>query len=114
MYMTWVARVVVDTCIGTRYDQSMIRSFRHRGLRRLYERDDPSRIAADQVARITLALADLDVAGKPSDLDLPGYRLHPLRGDRRGSWSISITGNWRITFRIEDGDVYDVDLVDYH
>lgn len=92
----------------------MIRSFRHRGLRRLYQRDDPSRLAADQLNRISLALADLDAAGKPSDLDLPGYRLHPLRGDRRGSWSISITGNWRIIFRFEAGDVHDVDLVDYH
>ena len=92
----------------------MIRSFRHRGLRRLYERDDPSRIAADQLDRITLALADLDVASKPSDLNMPGYRLHRLRGDRRGLWSISISGNWRITFRLEDGDVYDVDLGDYH
>ena len=92
----------------------MIRSFRHRGLRRLYGRGDPSRIGADQLERITLALADLDVASKPSELDLPGYRLHPLRGDRKGSWSISISGNWRIIFRFEDGDVYDVDLVDYH
>ena len=83
-------------------------------MRRLYERDDPSRIAADQLDRIALALADLDTAGKPSDLDLPGYRLHPLRGDLKGLWSISISGNWRITFRFEDGNVYDVDLVDYH
>ena len=104
----------IDSCVGTRYNQFMIRSFRHRGLRRLYERDDPSRIAADQLDRIALALADLDAASKPSDLDLPGYRLHPLRGDRRGLWSISITGNWRITFGFEAGDVYDVDLVDYH
>ena len=104
----------IDSCTGTRYNQFMIRSFHHRGLRRLYERDDPRRIAADQLDRITLALADLDAAGKPSDLDVPGYRLHPLRGDRRGLWSISITGNWRITFRFEAGDVYDVDLVDYH
>ena len=59
----------------------MIRSFRHRRLRRLYEQGDPSRIGADQLERITLALADLDVASKPSELDLPGYRLHPLRGD---------------------------------
>ena len=92
----------------------MIRSFRHRGLRRVYERDDPNRIGADQVGRITLALADLDAASKPSDIDLPGYRLHPLRGDLKGLWSISISGNWRITFRFADGDVYDVDLVDYH
>ena len=104
----------IDRCTGTQYNLSMIRSFHHRGLRRLYERGDPSRVGADQLDRITLALADLDVASKPSELDLPGYRLHPLRGDRKGSWSISISGNWRITFRFEDGDVYDVDLVDYH
>ena len=64
--------------------------------------------------RIALALADLDDAGTPSDLDLPGYRLHPLKGDLKGYWSISITGNWRLIFRFEDGDAYDVDLVDYH
>lgn len=92
----------------------MIRSFQHRGLRRLYEQDDRSRIAPDQLERIRIALADLDTASKPGDMDLPGYRLHPLRGGRRGSWSISISGNWRITFRFEDGDVCDVDLVDYH
>ena len=104
----------IDRCTGTRYNPAMIRSFRHRGLRRLYERDDPSRIGADQLDRTTLALADLDAASKPSELDLPGYRLHPLTGERKGLWSISISGNWRITFRFEDGDVYDIDLVDYH
>ena len=104
----------VDSRTGTRYNPPMIRSFRHRGLRRLYERDDPSRIGANLLDRVALALADLDAASKPGDIDLPGYRLHPLRGDRRGLWSISISGNWRLTFRFEDGDVYDVDLVDYH
>ncbi len=68
----------------------------------------------ERLDRITLALADLDAASKPNDIDLPGYRLHPLRGDLKGLWSISISGNWRITFRFEAGDVYDVDLVDYH
>ena len=92
----------------------MIRGFRHRGLKRLYERGDPSRVRADQADRIALALADLDDARKPSDLDLPGYRLHPLKGDRNGFWSISISGNWRVVFRFDDGDVYDVELVDYH
>ena len=92
----------------------MIQTFWHRGLRRLYERGDRSNIRADQVDRIALALADLDVAGKPSDLDLPGYRLHPLRGDLNGFWSISISANWRIIFRFAEGDVYDVDLVDHH
>ncbi len=105
---------VVDSCTDTRYYASMIRSFRHRGLRRLYERGDPSRVGADQLNRITLALADLDAASAPSDIDLPGYRLHPLRGDQRGLWSIAISGNWRLTFRFEDGDVCDVDLIDYH
>ena len=92
----------------------MIRKLRHRGLKRLYERGDPRGVRADQAERIALALADLDDAGKPSDLDLPGYRLHRLRGELKGFWSISISANWRIVFRFEDGDVYDVDLIDYH
>ena len=92
----------------------MIQTFQHRGLKRLYEHGDPSRVRADQVDRIGLALADLDAASKPSDLALPGYRLHPLRGDLKGFWSLSISGNWRIIFRFEEGDAYDVNLVDYH
>ena len=64
--------------------------------------------------RIALALADFDSASKPSDLDLPDYRLHPLKGNMKGYWSISISANWRIIFRFEEGDAYDVDLVDYH
>ena len=75
---------------------------------------DISKVRADQVGRIALALADLDEATKPSDLNLPGYRLHPLKGDMKGFWSISISANWRIIFRFEQGDVYDVDLADYH
>ena len=61
-----------------------------------------------------MALADLDDARRPSDLDLPGYRLHPLKGDLKEYWSIAISGNWRIIFRFDDGDAYDVHLVDYH
>ena len=80
----------------------------------MYERGDRSRVRADQTDRLEIALADLDAASKPSDLDLPGYRLHPLKGDRKGFWSISISGNWRVVFRLIEGDVYDVDLVDYH
>lgn len=80
----------------------------------MYERGDASRVAPDLAGRVTLALADLDAASKPSDVDLPGYRLHPLKGNLKGHWSISISGNWRMTFRLEDGDVHDVDLVDYH
>ena len=92
----------------------MIRNFRHRGLKRMYERGDASRVGASLSDRVAVALADLDEANKPSDLDLPGYRLHPLRGDRKGYWSISISGNWRMVFRFEGGDAFDVDLIDYH
>ena len=70
----------------------------------MYERGDASRVAPDLADRIALALADLDDASKPSDLDLPGYRLHLLKGRRKGYWSISISGNWRVIFRFEDGD----------
>ena len=80
----------------------------------MYARGDPSKVRADQAERIRLALADLDVASNPSDLDLPGYRLHPLEGNMKGYWSISITANWRIIFRFEEGNAYDVDLIDYH
>ena len=80
----------------------------------MYERDDRSRVSPDMADRIALALADLEDAAAPSDLDLPGYRLHPLKGTLKGYWSISISGNWRLIFRFEQGDAYDVDLVDYH
>ena len=59
-------------------------------------------------------LGRLDVAESPSDLDLPGYRLHPLKGEWKKYWSVSISGNWRIIFRFEAGDAFDVDLIDYH
>lgn len=92
----------------------MIRTFRHRGLKRLYQQGDVSRLRADQVNRITDVLAHLDQATKPADLDLPGYRIHPLKGDLKGFWSVTISGNWRIIFRFKDGDAFDVDLLDYH
>jgi proteic killer suppression protein len=66
------------------------------------------------VNRITDVLAHLDQATKPADLGLPGYRLHRLKGELRGFWSVTISGNWRIVFRFEQGDALDVDLVDYH
>lgn len=92
----------------------MIQTIRHRGLKRLYERGDPSGVRADQAKRILDVLAHLDQAAKPSDLALPGYRLHPLKGNFKGYWSVTISGNWRVVFRFEDGDAFDVDLVDYH
>ena len=92
----------------------MILNFRHRGLRRFCEKGDRSRInpqAADTVEEI---LSLLQVAERPDDMNVPGYRLHPLRGDRKGFWAVDITANWRITFRFEAGNVRDVNLEDYH
>ena len=105
---------MIAKCTGTRYIVCVIRTFRHKGLKRLYQRGDPSKLRADQAQRIALALADLDDASEPADLDLPGYRLHPLKGDLKGFWSILISANWRIIFRFEESDAYNVDLIDYH
>lgn len=92
----------------------MIQSFRHRGLRRLYEAGTRRYLRADQVNKIERILARLDAADEVSNMDLPGFRLHPLRGDRAGFWAVTVQANWRIIFRFEAGHAYDVDLVDYH
>jgi toxin HigB-1 len=92
----------------------VIRTFRHRGLKRLFRDDDSGKIRADQIDRIADVMAHLDRAHHPSDLDLPGYRLHPLKGSLKGMWSVTISGNWRVVFRFAAGDAFDVDLVDYH
>ena len=91
----------------------MIRSFRHRGLKRLWE-GDPSRVSGALRERLENVLAVLDAATTPPDVDLPGYRLHALKGALKGLWSVTVSGNWRVTFRIKDGSVFDVDLTDYH
>ena len=92
----------------------MIKSIKHKGLRRLFERGDASKVRADQARRIAAFLADLDEVNTLRDLDGSRYHLHPLSGDRMGYWSARISANWRIVFRFEDGDACDVDLVDYH
>ncbi len=92
----------------------MLRTFRHRGLKRLFERGDKSKLRGDQVERIEEILSRLDAASGARDLNTPGYRLHPLKGDMQGFWSIRVTANWRIVFRFEEGDACDVDLTDYH
>ena len=86
----------------------------HKGLLAFFERGDARRIPAALAPRIRRILSDLDSAIQPRDMDLPGYRLHPLRGDRRGQWSVRVSGNWRIVFRFRDGEAADVTLIDYH
>lgn len=92
----------------------MIVSFRQRGLKRLFERGDRRRINPIYIERIELILADLDAANDIRHLRRPGYRLHELQGKRTGFYAIDVSSNWRIVFTIEAGQVFDVDLVDYH
>jgi toxin HigB-1 len=83
-------------------------------LRRLYEDDDRRELNAQHVDKIARVLERLTRASKPEHLSLPGWRLHPLKGDLAGYWSITIQANWRVIFRFDGADVTDVDLVDYH
>ncbi len=92
----------------------MIRSFRHKALRRLYQSDDPRGLPADQIAKLRDILALLESASAAGDLDLPGLRLHPLKGDMRGFFAVTVRANWRVIFRFEGGDAIDVDYLDYH
>ncbi len=92
----------------------MIESFKHKGLKRLFEEDDRSKLAADMVEKIRLVLSALEEAGSIDDLDQPSFRLHPLKGDLEGHWAITVRANWRIVFRFEGDKASNVDLVDYH
>jgi proteic killer suppression protein len=92
----------------------MIGSFRHRGLKRLFEKGDRSGIRADMLAKVERILQRLDEVTAPDQMGLPGYRLHPLTGDLKGFWSVTVNGNWRIVFTFENGRAGDVDLIDYN
>ena len=92
----------------------MIKGFRHKGLKRFYENDDRKGVAPELADKIARILARLDVAKAPEQMDLPSLKLHPLKGALKGSWSVWVSGNWRITFRFEGAEVTQVDLVDYH
>jgi len=92
----------------------VIRSFRHRGLQRFYDSGDQSRIGAALRAKVQRVLSALDAAQSPQALNIPGFRLHRLKGDLEGFWSVTVSGNWRVIFRFEDGNGFDVDLLDYH
>lgn len=92
----------------------MIMSFRHKGLRRLYETGSTSGVQVAHVKRLRMQLAALDSAQSVDDMDIPGYRLHPLKGALRGRWSIWVSGNWRLTFEFRDGNAYVLDYEDYH
>jgi proteic killer suppression protein len=92
----------------------MIRTFKHRGLERFFKNGDHRGIIAKADARIERLLDRLDTIPKPEDLNLPGYKFHQLSGDRKGTYSVTVTGNWRITFGFDGEDAIDVNLEDYH
>jgi proteic killer suppression protein len=92
----------------------VIENFRHRGLKRLYQRGDRSALGADVVDKIERILTLLDAADRPEALDLPGMAFHPLKGDLKGFYAVTVRANWRLIYRFENGNAYDVSLVDYH
>ncbi len=92
----------------------MIQSIRHKGLNRLYQDDDPRGVIQEHLEKLRDILARLDAASTVEDMDIPGFRLHPLRGKFRGLWAVTVRANWRVTFRFVNGNAMDVDYVDYH
>ena len=92
----------------------MILHFRHKGLRQLFEKGDARRLPPKDIDRLENILAMLSQARTPEDMDIPGFRLHALKGDYRGFWAITVRANWRIVFRFAEDGIRDVDFVDYH
>ncbi len=92
----------------------MIRSFKHKGLKRLFDQASHAGIPANQVARLGDILFYLDSAREVKDLNRPGLELHPLKGTLKGHWAVKVSANWRVTFRFEDSDAFEVNFVDYH
>ena len=92
----------------------MIQGFRHKGLKLLFEKGDRRRVQPDHADKIEHILARLEEASDAGDMGLPGFRLHRLRGDLAGYWSVTVSGNWRVIFRFEGGHASDVDLIDTH
>lgn len=92
----------------------MIRSFKHRGLKRFYETESKAGIDAKHVGGLKIILARLDASIRPEDMKLPGFGFHPLKGKRKGTYAVKVSGNWRVTFRWEGADAVDVDYEDCH
>jgi len=92
----------------------MIRSFKHRGLKALYDGRTARRVTPAHIEKLRDILAVLDRSRGPDDMSIPGFRLHPLKGNLSGYWAVSVSGNWRVTFRFENGHAVDVDYIDYH
>jgi proteic killer suppression protein len=105
---------VVDACIGTRYIHAVIKSFRHKGVERFFLKGIKAGIQTAHAAKLGRQLQRLDVARRPQDMSVPGWKLHPLKGDWKGHWAVWVSGNWRLTFRFEGEDAVLIDYRDYH
>ena len=92
----------------------MIQSFRHKSLRKFFESGSAAGIQSHHAKRLRMLLVALDTAHSVEDMDIPGFRLHPLKGSERGRWSVWVNGNWRLTFEFRDGHAYNLDYEDYH
>lgn len=92
----------------------MIKSFRHKGLQHFFETGSKSGVVPTHAARLRLQLFALDQAVRPEDLCAPGWNLHPLKGDLRNHWAVTVNGNWRMVFAFEGADAVLVDYLDYH
>ena len=92
----------------------MIKSFKHKGLQRYFEKGSSSGIQTNHARKLRIQLAALDTSKSIEDMDLPGFQLHQLKGARAGTWAISVSGNWRLTFKFEESGVYDLNYEDYH
>ena len=92
----------------------MIQNFKHKGLRKLFEKGTASGVNANHLKRLRLIIALLETAETMEDMDLPGLDLHELKGNRKGTLAVKVSGNWRVTFRLENGDAFDVNYEDYH
>ncbi len=92
----------------------MIKTFKHKGLKELFEKEKSKLVAADLTRKLIRQMDVLNQARAVTDMNLPGYDLHELKGDRAGTWSVSVSGNWRLTFAFTEADAYDLNLEDYH
>ena len=98
----------------TVYNESIIKTFRHKGLKSLFEEDEGKKLPPDIADRVRIILSTLHAAQDIEGMNLPTFRLHPLKGDMKNFYSVTVRANWRIIFSFENGNAFNVDFVDYH
>ncbi len=108
------AYIILDICRATGYTGPVIQSFRHKGLKALFEGRTFAKVMPRHIPKLLRILAALDEARQPAEMNLPSFRLHPLKGELKGHYAASVSGNWRVTFRFEGEDATELDYLDYH